>query len=277
MINAIQAGFFLDNLTLMSTNRKELTNFYNKIFDIEFEIKKNLSISKENKRKIIIIDGKKNKFVNVGFSCSDLNNLIKFKTHVTSKQIEILEFENNYLDNSFSIQDFDGNVISFGVSKYGKYNHSSSFKGYLQHITFSTLDVKKFKKFYVNLLGFKLTDSIQNKSGDIVTCFVTSSHHHHTIACFKAKKIGLDHYSYEVGDWNFIKEWCDFFSKKNISIKWGPGRHGPGHNLFIFVEDSDQNWIELSAELEIIHKRKPKKWPHDEKTLNLWGNAIMRS
>ena len=35
MINAIQAGFFLDNLTLMSTNRKELTNFYNKIFDVE--------------------------------------------------------------------------------------------------------------------------------------------------------------------------------------------------------------------------------------------------
>jgi catechol 2,3-dioxygenase len=58
---------------------------------------------------------------------------------------------------------------------------------------------------------------------------------------------------------------------------WGPGRHGPGNNLFIFIEDPDGNWIEVSAELEIIHDRSLHEWPHEERTLNLWGTAIMRS
>ena len=58
---------------------------------------------------------------------------------------------------------------------------------------------------------------------------------------------------------------------------WGPGRHGPGNNLFIFIEDLDKNWLEFSAELEIIHDRKVNEWPQSEKTLNLWGKGILRS
>ncbi len=65
---------------------------------------------------------------------------------------------------------------------------------------------------------------------------------------------------FEAGTWEWIKNWCDHFSEQNIQLIWGPGRHGPGNNLFAFIEDLDGN-----------------KWPHEPKTLNLWGNAIMRS
>jgi catechol 2,3-dioxygenase len=59
----------------------------------------------------------------------------------------------------------------------------------------------------------------------------------------------------------------------------GPGRHGPGNDLFIFIVDPDENWIEISAELEIIHDhdRPVKHWPHRERTLNQWGRAILRA
>ena len=87
----------------------------------------------------------------------------------------------------------------------------------------------------------------------------------------------MDHHSYEAGDWNYIKGWCDHFASNNIKLLWGPGRHGPGNNLFVFIEDVDGNWIEISAELETVHGRPVKNWPQEEKTLNLWGNAIMRS
>jgi len=60
-------------------------------------------------------------------------------------------------------------------------------------------------------------------------------------------------------------------------LMWGPGRHGPGNNLFVFIEDIDGNWIEISAELETVIGRPPKNWPQEERTLNLWGKAIMRS
>ena len=47
--------------------------------------------------------------------------------------------------------------------------------------------------------------------------------------------------------------------------------------VFDFIEDLDGNKIEISAELEIVHDRQIKKWPHEPRTLNLWGSAIMRS
>jgi catechol 2,3-dioxygenase len=33
----------------------------------------------------------------------------------------------------------------------------------------------------------------------------------------------------------------------------GPGRHGPGNNLFVFFDDPSGNHIELSAEMERFH------------------------
>jgi len=37
-------------------------------------------------------------------------------------------------------------------------------------------------------------------------------------------------------------------------VKWGPGRHGPGNNLFVFIHDLDGNWVEVSAELEHVRR-----------------------
>ena len=160
-------------------------------------------------------------------------------------------------------------------------NESQKFNGILngplQHLTFSSSNVERFQKFYSEKLGFKITDIVIHDNGTLATSFVTSNHEHHTLACFKANKVGIDHHSYEVGEWNFIRDWCDHFSKYDIKLSWGPGRHGPGNNLFVFIRDVDNNWIELSAELEIVHDRGIKKWPQAEKTLNLWGKGILRS
>jgi hypothetical protein len=56
------------------------------------------------------------------------------------------------------------------------------------------------------------------------------------------------------------------------------GRHGPGNNLFLFFHDPDDNWIELSAEIEFCAIDRPiGTWPHEERTLNSWGSGLLRS
>jgi catechol 2,3-dioxygenase len=66
--------------------------------------------------------------------------------------------------------------------------------------------------------------------------------------------------------------------KLGIALWWGPGRHGPGNNLFFMIEDPDGYKVEFSAELELIPKEVPyRTWPHEQRTLNLWGSAWMRS
>jgi hypothetical protein len=75
-----------------------------------------------------------------------------------------------------------------------------------------------------------------------------------------------------------IRDWGDHFARLRIPVVWGPGHHGPGDNLFIFVADPDGNSVELSAELEIVPAgREARAWPHEERTLNLWGKAPLRS
>ena len=75
-----------------------------------------------------------------------------------------------------------------------------------------------------------------------------------------------------------IRDWADRFAERHIPLRWGPGRHGPGNNLFFFVTDPDGNWVEFSCDLEQVEGPRPvKTWAHEERTLNSWGAAYMRS
>jgi catechol-2,3-dioxygenase len=103
------------------------------------------------------------------------------------------------------------------------------------------------------------------------------NHEHHNLAVFYQDRQGVDHHSYEAGEWDTIRDWSDHLATHDIQLMWGPGRHGPGNNLFIFIEDPDGNWIEISAELEVVHDRPVKTWPHHERTLNLWGRGVLRA
>ena len=195
--------------------------------------------------------------------------------------LEKLNFSVNNIVNEFkglcgvSIYDPDKNKIVFGVPL----KRNLKKKGYharLQHLTLQSLDIKKFINFYHKKLGFVISDRVVDENGEITTCFLRSNKQHHTIACFKAQNIGIDHHSYEVGEWNLIRDWCDHISRNGLTLFWGPGRHGPGNNLFVFFEDCDGNKIELSAELELIKNRKYIDWPHEARTLNLWGKSFLR-
>ena len=210
--------------------------------------------------------------------CKNEENLERYKEFLKINKCKINAFVSEfYQPGSFSLQDPDNNMICFGVLKKENYFFSKGIYAPLQHITFASEDVEKFENFYQRKLGFQVTDRVVKSTGELATSFTTSNHEHHTIACFKSSQNGVDHHSYETGEWNNIKIWCDHFAQNNIKLMWGPGRHGPGNNLFVFIEDVDGNWIEISAELETVIGRPPKNWPQEEKTLNLWGNAIMRS
>lgn len=95
---------------------------------------------------------------------------------------------------------------------------------------------------------------------------------------FRAAAARLDHFCFESTCWNDIRDWGDHFADLRIPIVWGAGRHGAGNNLFIFVEDPDGNKPEISAEIELMtFEQDARVWPHEQRTLNLWGSAWMRS
>ena len=278
-LTAVQADIFLHHLEIQSSNPERLSNFYSNIMDMKIDkLSSDKFLCDGPSRKIIITLGKDNTLSHAGMVCRNENNLNGFKDFLNQKELKLKGYNSElYKPGSFSVEDPDKNVICFGVLKDKSTASLNGIHAPLQHLTFASEDVVSFQNFYENKLGFQVTDRVVKNNGELATCFTTSNHEHHTIACFKSSKKGMDHHSYEAGDWNHIKGWCDHFASNNIKLMWGPGRHGPGNNLFVFIEDIDGNWIEISAELETVHGRPVKNWPQEERTLNLWGNAIMRS
>ena len=171
--------------------------------------------------------------------------------------------------------DPDGNVLVFGHAPEDP--PRKGIRGPLQHVTYATQDIARFEKFYTTQLGFAVSDRVVRDDGKVMTVFMRSNHEHHTIGVFFQNRCGVDHHSYEAGEWGVMKDWCDRFGDRHIKVEWGPGRHGPGNNLFAFITDPDGNWIEISAELEIIYDRPEKTWRHEERTLNLWGPSRLRA
>jgi catechol 2,3-dioxygenase len=121
------------------------------------------------------------------------------------------------------------------------------------------------------------SDRVLDKE-DLAACFLRSDPEHHSFAAFRAPDSRADHHCYETNGWLDIRDWADRMGQLGIALWWGPGRHGPGNNLFFMIEDPDGYKVEFSAELELIPKEVPyRTWPHEQRTLNLWGSAWMRS
>jgi catechol 2,3-dioxygenase len=221
--------------------------------------------------------GPAKKLVHAGFAVRDGDALAGLQRHAEQSGLSPKSFSVPlFRDGAFSVVDPDGNVIAFGLAAVEEpIRHR--IRGPLQHLTLATRNVQAIEDFYSGKLGFGISDRVIDEGGRVMTCFMRGNHEHHNLACFYQDRVGMDHHSYEAGEWDTIRDWSDHLAEHGVQLMWGPGRHGPGNNLFIFAKDPDGNWIEISAELEIVHDRPVKHWPHAPRTLNLWGEAIMRA
>jgi catechol 2,3-dioxygenase len=144
-----------------------------------------------------------------------------------------------------------------------------------QHITLGTDDVETMAGFFVGVVGFRISDQLD----DGRFAWLRSDRDHHTLAVVDVGRGGdLDHYSYDLAEWADFKAWCDRLTDEDVDVTWGPGRHGPGNNLFVFFDDPAGNHVELSAEMEKFHDDRvtyvPRRWKPIPNTVNLWGGRL---
>lgn len=277
-LTAVQAGVYLHHLAFESAEPQALAEFYGRVMDMNVRAVSSAEWRCEGPaRRLIVKPGTSKKLAFAGLACRDTDGLAALRARAKSEGIQILENPSPYFgSDAFAVRDPDGHLICFGLASAPEPNRKG-IRGPTQHLTFASHDVEAFQDFYHGKLGFGLSDRVLHPDGTLATCFTRGNHEHHNIACFKSDRVGVDHHSYEAGEWDTIRDWCDHFAEHDVQLMWGPGRHGPGNNLFIFITDPDGNWIEVSAELEVVHDRPTKDWPQAERTLNKWGRAILRS
>ena len=175
---------------------------------------------------------------------------------------------------AFAVTDPDGRRVVFGLP--ANESTESGPVARLQHFVCATQRLPEMLEFYREL---GMVESDRVVEGETLSAvFLRSDPEHHSFAAFRAPESRADHHCYETSGWLDIRDWADRMARLRIALWWGPGRHGPGNNLFFMIEDPDGHKVEFSAELELMPKDMPHRtWPHEQRTLNLWGSAWMRS
>lgn len=279
MTTALEAGAYLHHLHLGSPDPARLAAYYADALNMTAARQGDGSwITRGPGRRVQFSEGPAKKLLRAGFAVRDEHAFRGLRAHAEANGLMVSEATTPFFKpGAFTVTDPDGHLIVFGLSAEEEPARGPHIRGPIQHLTLATKDVEAIEGFYAGKLGFGVSDRVLNDAGAVMTSFMRGNHEHHNLACFFQDRQGIDHHSYEAGEWDTIRDWADHLAERNIQLMWGPGRHGPGNNLFIFIEDPDGNWIEISAELEVIHDRPVKHWPHAERTLNLWGRAIMRA
>ena len=276
-LTAVKAAAYLHHLAATSPDPERLARFYADTMDMTAAKHGNGWLCTGPGRRMLFSKGPALGLTHTGLGVRDTEALAELKARAEHEGLAPKPFSTEqFKPGAFAVTDPDGNVLVFGHAPEDK--PAKGLRGPLQHVTYATQDIERFEAFYTRTLGFAVSDRVVRASdGKLMTVFMRSNHEHHTVGVFFQHRTGVDHHSYEAGEWGVMKDWCDRFGDRKIKLEWGPGRHGPGNNLFAFITDPDGNWIEISAELEIIHDRPEKTWPHEERTLNLWGPSRLRA
>lgn len=152
----------------------------------------------------------------------------------------------------------------------------------LGHVAFKVSDVKATVKFFCDLLDFRESDWI----GDFFA-FLRCGPEHHTVNFLNNPDQRMHHIAFQLRDIEHVRKACDFLGRRRIPLIWGPGRHGPGHNIFTYHHNPDGQIIELYTELDQIsdetlgyfdprpwHEefpQRPRVWQPGLATSNIWG------
>jgi catechol 2,3-dioxygenase len=182
-------------------------------------------------------------------------------------------------EGAFALADPDGRRVVLGLAAApdAPAPQPSGPQARLQHFVCATAQPEAMLAFYRDRLGMIESDRVLDGEA-LAAVFLRSDPEHHSFAAFRAPAARADHHCYETRGWDDIRDWADRMAALRIPLWWGPGRHGPGNNLFFMIEDPDGHKVEFSAELEVMTREAAfRTWPHEERTLNLWGPAWMRS
>ncbi|MGB0387884.1 MAG: VOC family protein [Ardenticatenaceae bacterium] len=138
-----------------------------------------------------------------------------------------------------------------------------------QHLTLRTPHLEANLEFYTQVLGFRISDWVGENM-----VWLRCNPDHHGIACSRYPRPMMHHLAFEVVGIGQLVHQAEHLCRHDHTLLYGPGRHGPGANLFIYFHDTEQNIIEFSADMQQIwddHHHQPKVWDPNQRWSNMWG------
>lgn len=183
--------------------------------------------------------------------------------------------------------DLEGNTVQL-YAEVAQAQHGYGDRGVrplkLGHICLRGHDIPALAEWYQQMLGFRWSDWI----GDFFV-FLRCGPEHHTLNLLKGEHAGnvLHHIAYELRDFADVQPAVDVLMRHGYPLEWGPGRHGPGHNIFTYHLGAGGHIVELFTQLDVIldeevgtfdprpwhedRPQRPKVWEPGPLVPNKWG------
>lgn len=121
----------------------------------------------------------------------------------------------------------------------------------------------------LSALGFKLSD--QTRQFRFIRC---NTDHHSLVLGFN-DNANLNHIAFEMPDLEAVMRGIGRMRDHGHGVEWGPGRHGPGNNVFAYFCGPEEMPLEYTGEMQQVDDsyqiRKPEDWRWPPGRLDHWG------
>ena len=139
----------------------------------------------------------------------------------------------------------------------------------LSHVVLNSADVDAAERFAIEKLGFKVSDRTKHMT------FVRCNRKHHCIAYARAGFASLNHIAFDMPSLESVMRGIGRLRDAGYPAVWGPGRHGPGNNVFGYFIGPHGGVIEYTAEVQEVNESYrvggPDDWKWPPGRIDHWG------
>ena len=139
----------------------------------------------------------------------------------------------------------------------------------LTHVVFNSADAEATGHLVEDVLGFTVSDRTKGM------VFVRCNASHHSTAFARAGFASLNHIAFEMQDIDAVMRGVGRLRDSQMAPAWGPGRHGPGDNVFAYFIAPFGAVVEFSTAVNLVPDDypvgAPDDWTWPEGRIDQWG------
>lgn len=159
---------------------------------------------------------------------------------------------------------------------YGRASHSHALEDRtkplcLTHVVINSNEFERQINFFVEILGFRVSDITERMT------FLRCGADHHTIALAHGDFMSLNHAAFAMEDFDSLMYGSGRLLEFGHAIEWGPGRHGPGNNVFCYFIDPEGFAVEYTTDMDQVDESyevgSAEYWTNFPKRPCRWGVA----
>jgi 2,3-dihydroxy-p-cumate/2,3-dihydroxybenzoate 3,4-dioxygenase len=139
----------------------------------------------------------------------------------------------------------------------------------LTHVVINSQDAEATATATEQVLGFRVSDRTKGM------VFVRCNDSHHSTAFARAGFSSLNHIAFEMQDLDAVMRGIGRLRDHGLTPAWGPGRHGPGANVFAYFIAPFGAVVEFSTAVEKVppdyRVGRPEDWTWPPGRIDQWG------